>query len=529
MTEDYSGMDMADEGVDVAASIFAAELDDQAAEPAPQPLQRELPVGEQYPVDALGSFMADAVDAAVEKIQLPASIAAGSALAHASLAAQGHIGIELPHGQVTPASLFLLSMASSGDRKSAVDRCFGKAANDFEDRLKEQNDEVRFIIEAKEQAYDAAKNAILRRPGKKSPEEVANELVALGRPPSKPRGPMILSTDPTIEAVHKNLATGQSSQAIFSDEGTQFTQGYGMSKENAVKTSAGMSGLWDAAPIRRARVIDGNTVIKGRRVCLHLMLQVEAGLNWLGDRSIRDQGFFGRVLVACPESLKGTRFIKNTSPWEAGRRDRQITCFQDKLTECFNRPLRYNDDESGELEPKVVGMSHAAAELWTEYVNQVEQLSCKNCPYHPIASLAAKAGEHVARLAGVTAFLHDPDLTELAESDIQRGIVLMKWYLGEALRIVEASAAAPEIEQAEQLLDWLHTKWEGETISLPDIYRTGPNVIRVKAKANRIVEILVGHEWLKKVKGSQHVNGVVRRNVYQIRREYLPYQSEGSG
>jgi len=83
----------------------------------PQPLLREVPSGEPYPVAALGPLCA-AVEAVQAAVQAPVALAAGSALASALLAVQGHADVETLGGP-RPLSLFLLTIAQSGERKSA--------------------------------------------------------------------------------------------------------------------------------------------------------------------------------------------------------------------------------------------------------------------------------------------------------------------------------------------------------------------------------------------------------------------------
>lgn len=59
----------------------------------PQPLLREIPPGQPYPVQALGPLQA-AVEAAQDISQAPIGIAAQSALSVASLAVQGFANVE---------------------------------------------------------------------------------------------------------------------------------------------------------------------------------------------------------------------------------------------------------------------------------------------------------------------------------------------------------------------------------------------------------------------------------------------------
>jgi hypothetical protein len=48
-------------------------------------------------------------------------MSAGAVLASASLAVSAHIDVKLPSGQTKPASIFLWSIAESGERKTTVD------------------------------------------------------------------------------------------------------------------------------------------------------------------------------------------------------------------------------------------------------------------------------------------------------------------------------------------------------------------------------------------------------------------------
>ena len=87
----------------------------------PVPLFPPIPPSAPYPVDALGSLLAKAANAISNKIQVPVAMAAQSVLAAAALAAQAHCDVRLPFGQQRPLSLFFVTVAASGDRKSSAD------------------------------------------------------------------------------------------------------------------------------------------------------------------------------------------------------------------------------------------------------------------------------------------------------------------------------------------------------------------------------------------------------------------------
>jgi hypothetical protein len=75
------------------------------------------------------------------------------------------------------------------------------------------------------------------------------------------------------------------------------------------------------------------------------------------------------------------------------------------------------------------------------------------------------------------------------------GIRLTEWYLGEALRLAQASRTDPRLLRAASLLDWLRARPE-DTFQLRDVLRRGPAQLRQKAPAEEAVRILIDHRWV---------------------------------
>ena len=93
-------------------------------EDEPLPLYRDIPKGEEFPVDALGRTLGDMARALHETaVQSPLAICGTAVLAAAALSAQAHRDIVLPaaDGLRKPISLNFLAIALSGERKSATD------------------------------------------------------------------------------------------------------------------------------------------------------------------------------------------------------------------------------------------------------------------------------------------------------------------------------------------------------------------------------------------------------------------------
>src|SRR5438046_102286 len=117
-------------------TIFDSSLEEHEF-PFPEPLTRDPPPAAPYPIDALGEYLGGAAEAIHDIVGAPVEIGAQSILATASLAAQQLIRLRLPHGddQTKPISLYMLTIAKSGERKNSCDSEAAKPVKAFEAEL----------------------------------------------------------------------------------------------------------------------------------------------------------------------------------------------------------------------------------------------------------------------------------------------------------------------------------------------------------------------------------------------------------
>jgi hypothetical protein len=178
----------------------------------PRPLYRQPLPAEPYPVDKMGP-LAEATKAIIEVTQAPAGICANAVLAVTALATQALADVCLPGtSRPHPISLYLLSIAESGERKTSADREATQGVRNREQELREiaVDQERRYRNEA--DAYDAARKAAVKK-GKGDTELIRAALDSLGGPPAKPPLPILIVTEPTVEGLVKLLADSISPSA----------------------------------------------------------------------------------------------------------------------------------------------------------------------------------------------------------------------------------------------------------------------------------------------------------------------------
>jgi hypothetical protein len=486
--------------------------EDARPEP-PRPLMRELPPADPYPTDALGDVLASAAHAIHDRVRAPLAIGAQSVLGAAALAIQGHADVVLPigPGQARPLACYLITVAASGERKSACDAEAMWPIRRREEALRDAHDGEALRYASDRAAYDRARDVALRA-GKSDRAAIRAALDELGPEPDPPLAPMLTCPEPTYEGMCRLLAVGQPSIGIFAAEGGQYIGGHGMSDEARLRTASGLSAVWDGEAIRRVRAGDGITILPGRRVSMHLMAQPAVADVWLRDRLLADQGLLSRLLLSAPDSAMGTRMWREGS----AEADRAMSRYGARMLAILEAPLPLAAGPPNELRPRRLTLSGQARQVWIGFGDHVESMLKPDGALRPIAGIANKLPEHAARLAGVLTLVRDLDAGEIAAAEMAAGVELAQHYAAEALRLDGGSRISTELRLAQRALDWLTQQWGESAISLPDLYQRGPNAIRDAATARKVVGILEDHDWLIRAPEGAAVAGVHRREAWRI-------------
>ena len=121
--------------------------------------------------------------------------------------------------------------------------------------------------------------------------------------------------------------------------------------------------------MKRLRAGDGVTLLYGRRLSLHIMVQPEVARQFLADGTLRDQGLLSRMLVAAPPSLAGRRLYRSVNPDD----DAEIRAYGARILSLLERRWPFVEGKTNELEPRVLPLSSDAAEVWTSFFDHVER------------------------------------------------------------------------------------------------------------------------------------------------------------
>jgi hypothetical protein len=176
----------------------------------PRPLIRELPPADPFPVEALGDILGAATRAINDRVQAPSAICGQSTLAVATLAGQGHADVQLPTGQVKPISSFFVTVAETGERKTATDKEALWPIRKREKALREDYDRKLPQYENAKIAWEKARDHAVKK-AKGDRTAIKSALDNLGPPPAAPLTPILTCPEPTYEGLCKHLVFSQAS------------------------------------------------------------------------------------------------------------------------------------------------------------------------------------------------------------------------------------------------------------------------------------------------------------------------------
>jgi putative DNA primase/helicase len=424
--------------------------------PHPLPLTAAVDP-EPYPLDALP----DIVRAAVEEVQgfakAPVPLVASSGLSALSLAIQGHIDVKRAEKLSGPVSLFLLTIADSGERKSTCDSFFMAAIREYERACEEAAKPERARYAADHSAWAAEREGILQaiKQAGRSGRETADHKARLAKceemRPAPSRLPRLLRGDETPESLAWVLSHEWPFGGVVSAEAGIVFGAHSMGKDSITRNLALLNILWDGGVLSIGRRTSESFTVRGARLTVALQVQ-EATLRNFFERSsglARGTGFLSRFLVAWPESTQGFRsFTEPPRHWSA------LTEFNQRIAAILNKSTRI--DEGGALSPPMLPLASEAKAAWVAFHDAIERELRTGGELYDVRDVASKTADNAARLAALfQVFAQGTSSGAVGMNAFEGASRIAAWHLHEARRFFGELALPTELADAARLDRWL--------------------------------------------------------------------------
>lgn len=457
----------------------------------PQPLTEKTRPA-PYPIEALPGAIREAIEEVQDFVKAPVALVAATAISALSVAAQAHCDVERAKKLSGPSSLFMLSIADSGERKSSCDEHFTTPIREYEAKEAERVKPLMKEYEAARAAWEAKRSGLLEsikrqaKDGKPS-GELETKLIQLHlHEPVAPRVAKLLLLDETPESLAWKLSERYAVAGILSSEAGLVFGAHGMNRETSMRNLALLNILWDGDVFEAGRKVSGNVRIESARLTLGLQIQ-ETTLRTFFERSeglARGTGFLARFLVSWPESTMGGRlFTEAPEHWPA------LTVFNERITELLNQPLPLDDRQI--LCPQALTLDVEAKAAWVRFHNTIEGALC--CELCDVKDVASKSADNAARLAALFhTFIHG-SRGAISVEVFEAAAALAAWHLNESLRFFSEIALPAELSNARRLDNYLIDQCRrAKTTSIPtvQILQLGPSGLRTKKALEEAAGVL---------------------------------------
>ncbi len=503
---DFNDLHVA-QGLDaVKAVIEAATMPEVSIVPeSPLPLRAKPQEQMPYPVEALGTF-GEVVRVVAEHVAAPLPMVAASLLSSLSLCSQRLANV-VHEGRVVQLSLYFLTIAGSGERKSTIDDIMTAAIRAHEETEYQAYKEALRFWNIEIRAHEVAKKNAEKA---KDLASIKQGLLDLGAEPEKPISPRMLFSNVNVEGLYRMYLEGVTSLGLFSDEAGTFFGGTSFANENKLKSIAFFASLWSNGRADKVRMGEGDSHITGKRLAAHLMLQPIIAEGLLADELLQQQGFFPRFLMTASKSLKGTR-LKNGTPSADIREHKAVQAFNHVCHTLLLQSMPM--DAQGVPQLRAIPLSSEAEVIYRKLYNSTEEQQAEHGELAHVSNYASRCAEQAQRIAGVLSLAQDPTTQSIQGDTMAQAAQIALWYLAEAKRLTEDSGVSSEIVRAEKLLKWLQTNGE-RFVPL----RKMAQYVRLKdtSEVKAALKLLEEHGYVKAAPKGIMVNGAVCNTAWEV-------------
>lgn len=261
---------------------------------------------------------------------------------------------------------------------------------------------------------------------------------------------------------------------------------------------------WSAESLDSLRGGEGLTVLLGRRISMHILVQPVLLKQLLCDPLAQGQGLLARCLIAEPYSLAGHRPYRQVNPLE----NPDVVAYNDRIRRLLQTAPTYWEGGDGyELKPRDLHLSDEARRLWVAFYNQIEAMQANGNELEGARPFASKAAEHAARIAGIMTVIADADTRVIDAKAMDGAIQVTGFYLNEHLRLTGAGRQERQDSDLRELLVWLQRS--GPVLAKKDVLQKSPRRLgRKAARLRPLLDKLVARGYVRESFGEWEVRDV---------------------
>ena len=491
-----------------------------------------------FPLNALPPLLRNTLLEVEQKIQSPIGLIASSMLSSMAIACQGAFNIRTPIGSVVPSSIFIITVAESGERKSTTDKYFTQPLRDFEEKRRKHHSEKLLSFKNQKKIWSINHQELEKslrkriRDGEINTKDLSDQLEWMLE--NEPRAPLqmrLLYSDATSEALLENLARLWPSGAIHSSEASTVISGRTFHKLGPINE------LWDGdsyIPVDRKR--SESFELKNARLTISLMIQPQPFMEFLSKKKGHaiDIGLTSRFMITMPTSTQGYRKVEKQTESVESKSDSAFNSFKQILEHWLQKSEEQTLDEVPHQE---FTFNEDAGDEYLDILFQIENAIAPGGEFHQHSAIASKLGNNLARIAGLIQAFDNKDSAITLQTLITASKILY-WYTNQHIKFIKIfKNELTDEDMGDMLFEWLKnnpTRCGAPQFRISLLYKDAPYSIRGKNNLHRAIDNLSQRGLLIDNRNFSPMTVSIRNHSFQnsnafVAKDPFTYESDALG
>ena len=438
--------------------------------------------------------------------QAPLDLIAACSLGAMSLACQDLFDVSPKEKLRFATSLYLMILATSGERKSTVDGILMSPLRELEREWHAEFQEMIQVYEVDKQLWTIEFKELEKKFARAviSGDGIDDCHRAMfdckRREPIQPVRRRLIISDITKASVKRELGTGSPSLFLYSDEAGSILKG------DLLHDTPLMNSLWSGKSIEVDRASGASFLIEDVRVGAMLQIQPELYAEYAErqGRNARYSGFSARTLICHPQSTIGSRLASSAIPNQQADDD-ALSWFNRRVKELLEQSFERRKHKRDRI---CLTLSPQAFAMWNQEYLRIESMCGSRGTLKDFHDYASKQLEHISRIAGVLeAFMTGNHI--ISEQTMYASISIANYFLDSFIQLHTHNNQPEEVEDAFILENWLkenHFRVGYQHFQKNIIRKYGPNRLRDKVRLERALSLL-------QAKGVVCCSKVGRKNI----------------
>lgn len=414
------------------------------------------------PLDALGPTLARFAREVSEETSTPVEMTALMGLGVLSTAALGKAVVQMKHSWTEHLGVWSVTIAESGERKSAVLRHVARPLR--------RHEAARRDAESEQFAAERRRVTSRRKRAEKLETKVANakpgtdlqmaelELAEWAREIADDIDPVeyrLLVDDITPEAL-AGLLEDHPALGFISDEAGPLEALAHAPSDRLARLDIYLK-AYDGAPHTVHRVGRDPEYVDEPLIAFAVSVQPVVARAVMSDERLERRGALSRFLWCQPESMVGYR----KDPEERVLTDKTLELWDGLVQRLLELP-----QPKGREDRPVMALDPSAGVMLEAYGDQIETQLRPGGRLSEIATWAGKERGRAGRLAGLLHLVDGNEpATPISLSTVERAIEVGQWSIEEALRLFGEAKATTSSTAAEELVTRRLESWARENVN----------------------------------------------------------------